>query len=68
MPKKTERDFSTSILLQNIKKNAEGTLWGKKISKKFSQCRKKMKGGTLWCRPVWDVTRKNKKNHFGSVR
>ena len=55
-------DFSTSILSQNIKKNAGGTLWGKIFF------RKKMKGGTLWSRPVWYVTRKNRKNLFGSVR
>ena len=71
--KKTERrdlwDFSTSILSQNIKKNAGGTLWGKIFfEKKVSQCRKKMKGGSLWSRPVWYVTRKNRKNLFGSVR
>ena len=30
-------DFSTSILSQNIKKNAGRTLWGKKISKKNSE-------------------------------
>ena len=28
----------------------------------------KMKGGTLWSRPVWYITRKNRKNFFGSVR
>ena len=26
-----------------------------------------MKGGTLWSRPVWYVTRKNRKNLFGSL-
>ena len=38
--KKTERgtlwDFSTSILSQNIKKNAGGTLWGKILFRKKS--------------------------------
>ena len=24
------------------------------------QCREKLKGGTLWARPVWYVTRKNR--------
>ena len=38
------------------------------FGKKVSQCRKKMKGGTLWSRPVWYITRKNRKNLFGSVR
>ena len=71
--KKTERgtlwDFSTSILSQNIKKNA-GRPFGETFffEKKVSQCRKKMKGGSLWSRPVWYVTRKNRKNLFGSVR
>ena len=73
MPKKTERgtfwDFLTSILSPNIKKNAGGTLWGKFFfEKKVSQCRKKMKGGSLWSRPVRYVKRKNRKNLFGSVR
>ena len=40
MPKKTERgnlwDFLTSILSQNIKKNAGGTLWGKIFFRKKS--------------------------------
>ena len=73
MPKKTERgtlwDFLTSILSQNIKKNAGGTLWGKNFFRKKSLAvPKKMKGGSLWSRPVWYVTRKNRKNLFGSVR
>ena len=29
---------------------------------------KKIERGTLWSRPVWYVTRKNRKNFFGSVR
>ena len=46
-------------------KNAGGPFWEKKFRKKIpkknvSQCRKKMKGGTLWSRPVWYVTRKNR--------
>ena len=49
-------------------KNWRGTLWGKNVRKKVSQCRKKLKGGTLWSRPVWYVTRENRKNLFGSVR
>ena len=57
-----------SILSQNIKKNAGGTLWGKNFSKKSLAVPKKMKGGSLWSRPVWYVTRKNRKNVFGSVR
>ena len=46
----------------------EGGPFGEKNSeKKVSQCRKKLKGG-LWSRPVWYVTRENRKNLFGSVR
>ena len=72
MPKITERgetnwDFSTSILSQNIEK-MQGDLLGKFFSKKSLAVPKKMKGGTLWSRPVWYVTRKNRKNLFGSVR
>ena len=61
MPKKTERRnplrFSNIHSVAKHQKNAGGTLCGKKISKKkseknVSQCRKKLKGGTLWSRPV----------------
>ena len=49
-------------------KNARGTLWGKIfVSKKSLAVPKKMKGGSLWSRPVWYVTRKNRKNLFVSV-
>ena len=62
-------DFSTSILSQNIKKNAGGTLLGKIFfSKKKSRSAEKTKGGSLWSCPVWYVTRKNRKNLFGSGR
>ena len=62
-------DFLTSILSQNIKKNAGGALWGNFFfSKNKSRSAEKMKGGSLWSRPVWYVTRKNRKNLFGSVR
>ena len=61
-------DFPTSILSQNSKKIEEGTLWGKKIRKKVSQCRKKLEGGTLWSPRVWYGTRENRKNLFSSVR
>ena len=41
-------DFSTSILSQNIKKNAGGTLWGNFFfGKKVSQCRKNERGESL---------------------
>ena len=48
----------------------EGGPFGGKIfsGKKSHNPEKKLKGGTLWSRPVWYVTRKNRKNLFGSVR
>ena len=61
-------DFSTSILSQNIKKNAGGPFGEFFFRKKSLAVPKKMKGGSLWSRPVWYVTRKNRKNLFGSVR
>ena len=65
MPKKTERrnplGFSNIHSVAKHQKNAGGPFEGKKISKKnVSQCRKKLKGGTFWSRPVWYVTRKNR--------
>ena len=69
MPKKTERRdplrFFNIHSVAKHQKNAGGTLWGKNFEKKIpkknvSQCRKKLKGGTLWSRPVWYVTRKNR--------
>ena len=72
MPKKlkggTLWDFSTSILSQNIKKMQGGPFEEEKFRKKMSRSAEKMKGGSLWSRPVWYVTRKNRKNLFGSVR
>ena len=38
----------------------EGPFEEKNPKKNVSQCRKKLKGGTLWSRPVWYVTRKNR--------
>ena len=46
----------------------EGRPFGEKIFTKSLAVPKKMKAGTLWSRPVWYVTRKNRKNLFGSVR
>ena len=68
MPKKTERGnplgFSNIHSVAKHQKKARGTLWGKipkkNSEKNVSQCRKKLKGGTLWSRPVWYVTRKNR--------
>ena len=49
-------------------KNCRGDPLGIFFSKKNLAVPKKMKGGTLWSRPVWYITRKNRKNFFGSVR
>ena len=49
-------------------KNAGGPLGKSFFSKKSLAVPKKMKGGTLWSRPVWYVTWTNRKNLFGSVR
>ena len=74
VPKKTERGgdplgFFNIHSVAKHQKNAGGNPLGKKIfEKKVSQCRRKMKGGSLWSRPVWYVTRKNRKSLFGSVR
>ena len=46
-------------------KNWRGTLWGKKFSEKKSRSAEKIERGS---RPVWYVTRENRKNLFGSVR
>ena len=47
----------------------KGEPFGEKTNfrKKVSQCQKTERG-TLWSRPAWYVTRKNRKNLFGSVR
>ena len=71
--KKTERGDSLGFFnihsVAKHQKNAGGTLWGKIFFRKKSLAvPKKMKGGSLWSRPVWYVTRKNRKNLFGSVR
>ena len=63
-------DFSTSILSQNIKKMQGGPFGENFFSKKSFAVPKKMKGGSLWSRPVWYVTRKNRKNqivHFDAI-
>ena len=65
MPKKTERGGPFGIFqhpsVAKHQKKYRGTLWGKKFPKKnVSQCRKKIKGGTFWSRPVSYVTRKNR--------
>ena len=60
--------FQHPFWRKTAKKLKEGPFGEKKFRKKVSQCRKTMKGGTLCSRPVWYVTRKNRKNLFGSVR
>ena len=71
MRKKTERGdplgfFNIYSVAKQQKKIEGGTLWDRNFfRKKVSQCRKKLKGGS---RPVWYVTRENRKNLFGSVR
>ena len=72
MPKKTERGdplgFFNIHSVAKHQKNAGGPFGEKFFSKKKSRSAEKMKGGSLWSRPVWYVTRKNRKILFGSVR
>ena len=72
MPKKTERVDPLGVFnihfVAKHQKIEGATLWGIFFPEKKSQCRKKLKGGTLWSRPVWYVTREKRKNLFGSVR
>ena len=46
----------------------QGGPFGGKCPEKISRSAEKSERGTLWCCPVWYVTRKNRKNLFGSVR
>ena len=46
-------------------KKLKGDRLGKKILRKSLAVPKKIERGTLWSRPVWYVTRKNRKNLFG---
>ena len=72
MPKKTERGdplgFFNIHSVAKHQKNIGGTLWEIFFRKKSLAAPKNMKGGSLWSRPVWYITRKNRKNFFGSVR
>ena len=61
------RFFNIHSVAQHPKK-MQGGPFGKFFSKKSLAVPKKMKGGSLWSRPVWYVTRKNRKNLFVSVR
>ena len=65
--RKTERGDSLGFFnIHSVAKQQKikGAPFGKKIPKK----KEKLKGGTLWFRPVWYVTREKLKNLFGSVR
>ena len=74
MPKKTERGdplgFFNIHSVAKHQKKMQGDPLGKIFfsKKKSLSAEKKMKGGSLWSRPAWYVTRKNRKNLFGSVR
>ena len=72
MPNKTERGGPFGIFqhpfCRKTSKKCRGDPLGKNFSKKSLGVPKKFKGGTLWSRPVWYVTRQNRKNLFGSVR
>ena len=73
VPEKTVRGdplgFSNIHSDAKQQKNLRGEPLGKIFfPKKKSRSAGKMKGGTLWSRPVWYVTRKNRENLFGSVR
>ena len=70
--KKTERGdplgFFNIHSVAKHQKKFRGDPLGKFFFEKSLAVPKKMKGGSLWSRPVWYVTRKNRKNLFGSVR
>ena len=59
---------SVAIVLKHQKKCRGDPLGKVFFRKKSLAVPEKMKGGSLWSRPVWYVTRKNRKNLFGSVR
>ena len=62
---KIAKGLQVSIYSTRKSKNKKNGLTGapKKVS-----VPKKIERGTLWSRPVWYVTRENRKNVFGSVR
>ena len=72
MPKKTKRGdplgFFNIHSVAKQQKKLKGGPFGEKISEKSLTVPKKIERGTLWSRPVWYVTRENRKNLFGSVR
>ena len=72
MPKKTERGdplgFFNIHSVAKYQKKAGGPFGEKFFFRKKSHSAEKNERGSLWSRPVWFVTRKNRKNLFGSVR
>ena len=72
MPKKTERVdplgvFNIHFVAKHQK--IEGGPFGELLFRvKKSHNAEKTERGPLWSRPVWYVTRENRKNFFGSVR
>ena len=71
MPKKTERGDPLGFFnIHSVAKHhkMQGDPLGKFFFEKKSRSAEKMKGGSLWSRPVWYVTRKKRKILFGSVR
>ena len=66
--KKNERGdplgFSNIHSVAKQQKMKGDTLGKKFFPEKSLTCRKQLKGGTLWSRPVWYVTRENRKNLF----
>ena len=69
MPKKTERGdplgfFNIHSVAKHQKKCRGDPLGNFFFRKNKSRSAEKMKGGSLWSRPVWYVTRKNRKKPF----
>ena len=60
--------FQHPFCRKTSKKMQRGPFGEKNSGKNVSQCQKKLKEGTLWCCPVWFVTRKNRENLFSPVR
>ena len=72
MPKKTERVDPLGVFNMHFvakHQKIEGGPFGENFfSGKKSHNAEKTERGTLWYRPVWYVTRENRKNLFGSAR
>ena len=63
----TLSDFSTSILLQNIKKIEGGTFWMKKFRNKVSKCREKNKDPLVSPGIICYAEKKEKLLYFSSL-